>query len=73
MISPTFHVRDKKDQFGTYPEEPTDKNGASPKGSPRVRPHWWYAKSKSGGVTEFLVNCLPCDGQGTFKRTDATT
>ena len=31
---------------------------------------WW---SKSGGVTEFLVNCLPCDAQGTFKRTDAAT
>ena len=31
---------------------------------------WW---SKSGGVTEFLVNCLPCDAQGTFKRTDTTT
>ena len=39
-------------------------------GSPRVRPHWW---SKSGGVTEYLVNCSPCDAQGTFKRTDATT
>ena len=27
-------------------------------GRPRVRPHWW---SKSGGVTEYLVNCSPCD------------
>ena len=39
-------------------------------GDVRVRPHWW---SKSGGVTEYLVNCSPCDAQGTFKRTDATT
>ena len=39
-------------------------------GGARVRHDWW---SKSGGVTEFLVNCLPCDAQGTFKRTDATT
>ena len=39
-------------------------------GRPRVRHDWW---SKSGGVTEFLVNCLPCDAQGTFKRTDAAT
>ena len=39
-------------------------------GGVRVRPHWW---SKSGGVTEFWVNCSPCDAQGTFKRTDATT
>ena len=35
----------------------------------RVRHVWW---SKSGGV-DFLVNCLPCDAQGTFKRTDAAT
>ena len=39
-------------------------------GDARVRHDWW---SKSGGVTEFLVNCLPCDAQGTFKRTDTTT
>ena len=39
-------------------------------GGARVRHDWW---SKSGGVTEFLVNCLPCDAQGTFKRTDAAT
>ena len=32
-------------------------------GGARVRHDWW---SKSGGVTEFLVNCLPCDAQGTF-------
>ena len=39
-------------------------------GGARVRHDWW---SKSGGVTEFLVNCLPCDAQETFKRTDTTT
>ena len=27
-------------------------------GSPRVRPHWW---SRSGGVTESMVNCSSCD------------
>ena len=31
-------------------------------GGARVRHDWW---SRSGGVTEFLVNCLPCDAQGT--------
>ena len=33
-------------------------------GRPRVRHDWW---SKSGGVTEFLVNCLPCDATRNFQ------
>ena len=40
-------------------------------GVPLYSTHDWW--SKSGGATESLVNCLPCDAQGTFKRTDATT